>query len=183
VNRLVRMVGWSSRLLSQRFHAEFGLTPKAAARVVRFDRARRLLQRRAAAGQPPALADLARARDMVGSMSDTAPAPQVWPTLRARDARALIRFASFWPLAFRWAPMGLSPFVAGRAACLAPRLWRSSRSQAGIGSGPPGRGPMGAQPVRCRPRDRHRAPPERKKYVRPSWTQHSESTGLPRRRI
>jgi AraC-like DNA-binding protein len=59
VNRLVRMVGWSSRLLSQRFHAEFGLTPKAAARVVRFDRARRLLQRRAAAGQPPALADLA----------------------------------------------------------------------------------------------------------------------------
>jgi AraC-like DNA-binding protein len=32
VDRLVRMVGWSSRLLSQRFHAEFGLTPKAAAR-------------------------------------------------------------------------------------------------------------------------------------------------------
>lgn len=25
-------------------------------------------------------------------MSDTVPAPQVWPTLRARDARALIRF-------------------------------------------------------------------------------------------
>ena len=25
-------------------------------------------------------------------MSDTAPPPQVWPTLRARDARALIRF-------------------------------------------------------------------------------------------
>jgi uncharacterized glyoxalase superfamily protein PhnB len=25
-------------------------------------------------------------------MNDTAPAPQVWPTLRARDARALIRF-------------------------------------------------------------------------------------------
>ncbi|MEV6563405.1 VOC family protein [Streptomyces kronopolitis] len=25
-------------------------------------------------------------------MSDTTPAPQVWPTLRARDARALIRF-------------------------------------------------------------------------------------------
>jgi uncharacterized glyoxalase superfamily protein PhnB len=28
---------------------------------------------------------------MVG-MSDTAPAPNVWPSLRARDARALIRF-------------------------------------------------------------------------------------------
>jgi len=59
VDRLARMVGWSSRLLRQRFHAEFGLTPKAAARVVRFDRARRLLLRRVAAGQPLALADLA----------------------------------------------------------------------------------------------------------------------------
>jgi uncharacterized glyoxalase superfamily protein PhnB len=29
---------------------------------------------------------------MVGDMSDTAPPPQVWPTLRARDARGLIRF-------------------------------------------------------------------------------------------
>src|SRR5262249_9166445 len=57
VDRLARVVGWSARLLSQRFHAEFGLTPKAAARVVRFDRARRLLQRRVAARQPPALAD------------------------------------------------------------------------------------------------------------------------------
>ncbi|MGW7024593.1 VOC family protein [Streptomyces decoyicus] len=29
---------------------------------------------------------------MPENLSDTAPAPQVWPTLRARDARALIRF-------------------------------------------------------------------------------------------
>ena len=29
---------------------------------------------------------------MVGGMSNNAPAPQVWPTLRARDARGLIRF-------------------------------------------------------------------------------------------
>lgn len=29
---------------------------------------------------------------MVTGMSDTTPPPQVWPTLRARDARALIRF-------------------------------------------------------------------------------------------
>jgi uncharacterized glyoxalase superfamily protein PhnB len=29
---------------------------------------------------------------MVAAMSDTAPPPQVWPTLRARDARGLIRF-------------------------------------------------------------------------------------------
>jgi len=59
IERLARMVGWSPRLLSERFRAEIGLTPKAAARVVRFDRARRLLLRRAASGQPPALADLA----------------------------------------------------------------------------------------------------------------------------
>jgi len=59
VDRLARMVGWSPRLLSERFRAEIGLTPKAASRVVRFDRARRLLQRRAAAGRPLALADLA----------------------------------------------------------------------------------------------------------------------------
>lgn len=59
VGRLAHLVGWSPRLLSERFGAEIGLTPKAAARVVRFNRARRLLQCRAAAGQPPALADLA----------------------------------------------------------------------------------------------------------------------------
>ena len=29
---------------------------------------------------------------MVGGMSDLAPPPQVWPTLRANDARSLIRF-------------------------------------------------------------------------------------------
>ncbi len=56
---LAAEVGWSPRHLGGRFQAETGLTPKAAARVVRFDRARRLLQRRGAAGQPPALADLA----------------------------------------------------------------------------------------------------------------------------
>jgi AraC-like DNA-binding protein len=59
VDRLARLVGCSARLLRERFRAEIGLTPKSAARVVRFDRARRLLQRRVAAGRPPALADLA----------------------------------------------------------------------------------------------------------------------------
>ncbi len=47
---LARHVGWSPRYLQRRLLAETGLTPKAAARVTRFDRARRILQRQAAAG-------------------------------------------------------------------------------------------------------------------------------------
>lgn len=43
VGALASAVGWSTRHLSARMTAETGLTPKAAARVVRFDRARRLL--------------------------------------------------------------------------------------------------------------------------------------------
>ncbi len=56
---LAEETGWSGRHLRARFAAEFGITPKAAARVVRFDRARRLLQRRAASGRPLELAALA----------------------------------------------------------------------------------------------------------------------------
>jgi AraC-like DNA-binding protein len=41
---LARRVGWSPRYLQRRLLAETGLTPKAAARVTRFDRARRALQ-------------------------------------------------------------------------------------------------------------------------------------------
>jgi AraC-like DNA-binding protein len=59
VSALAEETGWSSRHLRGRFAAEIGLTPKAAARVVRFDRARRLLQRRGAAGGPLDLAALA----------------------------------------------------------------------------------------------------------------------------
>ena len=60
VSGLAAEIGWSDRHLRGRFREETGLTPKAAARVIRFDRARRLLQRRAAAATAlPPLADLA----------------------------------------------------------------------------------------------------------------------------
>jgi AraC-like DNA-binding protein len=59
VAQLGDSIGWSTRHLRSRFAAEIGLTPKAAARVVRFDRSRWMLQRRYATGAAPYLARLA----------------------------------------------------------------------------------------------------------------------------
>jgi AraC-like DNA-binding protein len=56
VARLAAEVGWTRQHLARRFQDEFGLRPKLAGRIVRFDRARRLLQR-AEPGQT--LADVA----------------------------------------------------------------------------------------------------------------------------
>ena len=50
VSWLADETGWSERHLRSRFLAETGLSPKAAARVIRFHRARKLLQRRSADG-------------------------------------------------------------------------------------------------------------------------------------
>jgi AraC-like DNA-binding protein len=56
---LAAETGWSARHLTGQFRAETGLSPKAGARVIRFDRARRHLQRRQAENGRVVLADLA----------------------------------------------------------------------------------------------------------------------------
>ena len=56
---LAAEVGWSGRYLARQFGLEIGLSPKAAARVARFDAARRALQGRLATGGPTELAALA----------------------------------------------------------------------------------------------------------------------------
>ncbi|MGH3765932.1 MAG: helix-turn-helix domain-containing protein [Pseudonocardiaceae bacterium] len=55
VTTLTEEVGWSRRHLSERFRREFGLTPKVAGRVMRFEVAHRLLR----APHRPGLADVA----------------------------------------------------------------------------------------------------------------------------
>jgi AraC-like DNA-binding protein len=59
ISELAAETGWSDRHLRSEFGSETGLSPKAAARVIRFARARRILQRRAVRGEPLRLADLA----------------------------------------------------------------------------------------------------------------------------
>jgi AraC-like DNA-binding protein len=60
VSDLAAQTGWSARHLTSRFRTEIGLTPKAAARVIRFHRTRQLLIRQVAvAGRETKLADLA----------------------------------------------------------------------------------------------------------------------------
>ena len=60
ISDLAAETGWSGRHLTGRFRTEIGLTPKAAARVIRFDRARHLLISKAA-DREYRLADLAAA--------------------------------------------------------------------------------------------------------------------------
>lgn len=55
VTALAAEVGWSRRYLGERFRREFGLTPKVAGRVMRFEVAHRLLRTK----HPPGLAEIA----------------------------------------------------------------------------------------------------------------------------
>jgi AraC-like DNA-binding protein len=59
VGALAADLGWSPRRLLTRFRDEFGVGPKEAARIARFDNARRDLFDRAATGRPLQLAELA----------------------------------------------------------------------------------------------------------------------------
>jgi AraC-like DNA-binding protein len=59
IRDLVTATGWSDRQLRSRFRIETGLSPKTAARVIRFHRARRLLRRGVTGQAAPSLADLA----------------------------------------------------------------------------------------------------------------------------
>lgn len=58
VTEVAASIGWTRQHLARRFAGEFGLTPKTAARVARFDRARRMLEARAATAS---IADVASA--------------------------------------------------------------------------------------------------------------------------
>jgi AraC-like DNA-binding protein len=77
VAELADRVGWSPRHLTARFRAETGLGPKEAARVVRFDRARRVLAGRVAGGGAPDLAALA----VDGGFADQAHLTREWRAL------------------------------------------------------------------------------------------------------
>ena len=104
MSELAAGTGWSGRHLTSRFRAEIGLTPKAAARVIRFDRTRKLLVRRltgnAAAGNAAA-GNAAAGYRLAASGSPTWPPTAAtstrptWPGSSARWPAA--RRASGWP--------------------------------------------------------------------------------------
>ena len=108
VSDLAEQTGWSGRHLASRFREEIGLTPKAAARVIRFSRARHLLARQATATGPgpepagrPASPATAPALAPAGTGSPTWPPPAGTSTRRTSRASSgrwrAARPASGWP--------------------------------------------------------------------------------------
>ncbi|MGI9006584.1 MAG: helix-turn-helix domain-containing protein [Streptosporangiaceae bacterium] len=95
VSALAAETGWSDRHLRNRFAREVGLTPKAAGRVVRFDRARRLLRQRDETSRPLDLAALAvhcgyydQAHLDAEFRSLAGAAPTAWLTAEFRNLQA-----------------------------------------------------------------------------------------------
>ena len=99
VSDLAEQTGWSGRHLASRFRAEIGLTPKAAARVIRFHRARHLLARQATATGPTG--PTATAPEQADTGSPTWPPPADTSTRRTSRASSgrwrAARPASGWP--------------------------------------------------------------------------------------
>lgn len=73
VGDLAEELGWSRRVLAERFRAELGITPKTAARVMRFEYANQLLRQ----GRATNLADLAA----MGGYYDQAHLTRDWKSL------------------------------------------------------------------------------------------------------
>jgi AraC-like DNA-binding protein len=87
VGSLANDVGWSRRHLSSRFREEYGLSPKVAARVMRFERAKGLL----VAGPVPSLADVA-AR---AGYADQAHLTREWKDMAGSTPHAWLRGEEF----------------------------------------------------------------------------------------
>ena len=88
---LARRVGWSPRYLQRRLRTETGLTPKAAARVIRFDRARRVLQRQPgvpSAAWPPNAAITTRPTWPASSASSASWPPSAWLAEEFRNVQS-----------------------------------------------------------------------------------------------
>ena len=75
---VARAVGWSERHLAARFRVEIGLTPKVAARVIRFDRARRLIPGRPGADVAAACGYADQAHLVREFVDFTGLAPRAW---------------------------------------------------------------------------------------------------------
>ena len=86
VTELASQVGWSRRHLSSRFRVEFGLAPKAAARVLRFEQACSLLDQGMAMADTAALAGYYDQAHLIHEWRDLAGVtPTAWQGDELRD--------------------------------------------------------------------------------------------------
>jgi transcriptional regulator GlxA family with amidase domain len=97
IAQMARSIGWSSRHFVSCFREQIGLTPKAASRRFRFDRARRLVD-----GLAPALAEVA----LVCGYSD-----------QSHLTREFQELAGCSPAAYRFARFSDLPGIAADLAC------------------------------------------------------------------